>query len=73
MARAGAVERALAELQWVVQRGFHCYHTLVHDPWLNSLRGRPEFAGILCQAESDLAQASVRFSQAGGKRFLGLM
>jgi serine/threonine protein kinase/tetratricopeptide (TPR) repeat protein len=72
MARAGAAERALAELQWVVQRGFHCYHALVHDPWLDSLRNRPEFVRILGRAESDLAQASARFSEAGGERFLGI-
>ncbi len=64
-------ERALAILARAVDEGFFCYPTLVRDPWLNSLRGAPEFEGILQRARSRHAEAVRAFVHAGGERILG--
>ena len=70
LARAGATDRALADLEWVVDRGFNCYHVLLRDPWFDSLRGNPAFGAVLRRAEAGYREAVRRFTDAGGGRVL---
>lgn len=71
-AKAGAVDRALQQLEWVVGRNFNCYRVLLHDPWLDALRGHPAFNGILRRAEAGYRDALRRFIDADGPRVLGI-
>jgi len=70
LARAGAQDRALAEIAWVVNRGFNCYRVLLRDPWFDPVRGRPEFANALRRAEAGYRDAARRFADANGHRIL---
>jgi eukaryotic-like serine/threonine-protein kinase len=70
LARAGAVDRALAELEWIVGRRYNCYRVLLHDPWLDSLRGAASFTSLVHRAESGYRTALQRFTDADGPRLL---
>ena len=72
LAFAGEVDYALALLERVVEGGFHSPSTLIRDPWLDALRGRPEFLRCLRQAEAGHARAAAAYLQAGGARILGV-
>ncbi len=72
LARLGAHQRALEEMSRVVDLGFHCPQAFARDPWLEPLRGTPEFAGVLERAESGRQRAAHAFVNAGGERLLGL-
>jgi TolB-like protein len=72
LAYVGEQEYALAVLDRVVSGGCHCPTTLARDPWLDSLRGSPEFLRILRLAEAGRAKAAAAYLQAGGERILGV-
>jgi len=64
-------DRALVILARAVDEGFFCYPALVRDPWLHSLRARPEFEAILERALERHTRAVRAFVEAGGERILG--
>jgi hypothetical protein len=72
LAYIGEVPRALALLQRVVQRGYHCPTALTSDPWLDALRGEPQFVRLVRQAEAGRARAAEAYTRAGGERLLGV-
>jgi hypothetical protein len=72
LAYLGEAEPALAALRRAVEEGYHGYPALVQDPWLDSLRARPEFAAALALAESHHREAARAFRDAGGEALLGV-
>jgi serine/threonine protein kinase len=70
LAYVGATDQSLEVLQWVVRRGFHVPETLERDPWLESLRNRPEFRVALDGARSGHEMARAEYLQASGERLL---
>ena len=72
LARVGAADLALRFFARVVASGFHCHPTFVRDPWLDPIRGRPEFAALLREAEEGRRASAAAFAQAGGARLLGV-
>ena len=71
LAFLGERARALAEFPRVVEQGFTCLPAFVRDPWLDTLRGAPEFIAALRQAEAGYREAEAAFVEAGGERLLG--
>ena len=71
LARVGELPRALQLLDRVVARGFWCAETMSRDPWLDPLRGDPEFARIVRVAEDKHLGAVVAYGAAGGPALLG--
>lgn len=72
LARVGDTDRALINLKTTVDSGFFCYPILARDPWLDPLRGFPEFAAILQRASTKQRNAAAAFLQAGGDVVLGM-
>ena len=68
----GEHESALDTLANAINRGFFCYPALVRDPWLDSLRARPEFTALLQQAQQLHREAAAAFLASGGDALLGL-
>ena len=71
LAFLGLVPEALAMLQRVVEGGFHCPRLLTHDPWLDALRGEPDFVRAVREAEAGRARAAEAYAKAEGERLLG--
>jgi eukaryotic-like serine/threonine-protein kinase len=72
LAYLGEVDQALDMLTRVVRGGYHCPPALTRDPWLDSLRGRPEFTRLVREAEAGKARAAEAYTRAGGERLLGV-
>jgi tetratricopeptide (TPR) repeat protein len=70
-ARVGETERALDLLGRVVDGGFHNPGLLGSDPWLASLRGRPEFEELVLRAERGRRASLDAYREAGGEALLG--
>jgi eukaryotic-like serine/threonine-protein kinase len=71
LAFAGAEEDAMRLLERATGKGFWCHAMLASDPWLDSLRQRPDFAGLLHRAEHERDLAATAFASAGGDQILG--
>lgn len=71
-AHAGDQGAALSAIEWAVDNGFFCAPAMASDPWLDSLRGLPEFSAIVRRAEARHRDAVVTFLSAEGDRLLGL-
>jgi hypothetical protein len=69
----GAHDEALALMDTVVDGGFFCLPALAQDPWLDPLRGAPEFAAALRRAEARHRQAVISFFNGEGDRLLGVL
>ena len=52
--------------------GFFCYSALASDPWLDPLRGYPEFKRILRKAQTQHQEALSVFQAEGGPALLGV-
>lgn len=72
LAHLGLVPEALELLQQVVRGGYHCPTALTRDPWLDALRGEPEFVRLVRQAEAGSGRAAELYTRAGGERVLGV-
>jgi serine/threonine protein kinase/tetratricopeptide (TPR) repeat protein len=72
LAYLGDVETALPLLRGAVEDGYFCVPAFARDPWLDPLRGRPEFAAIVRMAEARHRQALISFLTAEGDRVLGI-
>jgi hypothetical protein len=68
-----SVGRSRAQLfQRAVAGGFFCYPAMSHDPWLDSLRGEPEFERLLGEASNRHRESADAFSKVQGDAVLGL-
>jgi serine/threonine protein kinase len=68
----GSLDDALPLLAGAVEDGFFCLAALTRDPWLDPLRGTPEFTALVRRAESRHRQATISFLNAEGDRVLGV-
>lgn len=68
----GEQDRALEILSRAINNGFFCYPAIVRDPWLDSIRTRPEFTALLQQAQQLHREAAAAFVADGGETLLGL-
>jgi serine/threonine protein kinase/tetratricopeptide (TPR) repeat protein len=68
---ARGADLAIETLAFLVGRGFVPYHTFLQHTWLEPLRHRTEFIGILEQAKKRHLEAQAAFLQAGGEALLG--
>lgn len=72
LAHVGESAEALTILAGAVEDGFYCLAALTRDPWLDALRGTPEFAALVRRAETRHRQAVISFLNAEGDRVLGV-
>ena len=72
LAQAGGLERAVALIDRAITRGYACYPALVRDPWLDALRGRPDFGRMLKAAKTRHDEAREAFRRASGEEVLGV-
>jgi tetratricopeptide (TPR) repeat protein len=70
LAHLGRQGRAIEMLTEVVDLGYVCFPTMACDPWLDPLRGNPEFAVLLRRAETRRHEAAQVFLEAAGDRIL---
>jgi TolB-like protein len=68
----GSLDDALPLLAGAVEDGFFCLAAFTRDPWLDPLRGTPEFTALVRRAESRHRQATISFLNAEGDRVLGV-
>jgi serine/threonine protein kinase len=68
----GKPARAIELLKEALRRGYVCFPTMARDPWLDSLRGNPEFSALRRAAETRYREAVQAFLTAGGDNALGL-
>ncbi|MHC4954357.1 MAG: protein kinase domain-containing protein [Planctomycetota bacterium] len=62
---------ALKKLGEIVDRGFWCVGGLENDPWLDPVRGTPEFQSALERARAGRGEAIDAYEAAGGVELLG--
>jgi hypothetical protein len=72
LAHLNQAEAALALLGRVVGGGHFCYPAVCGDPWLDSIRERPEFARLLEKVEQQHQVAVREFARLEGNRILGV-
>jgi serine/threonine protein kinase len=72
MAHAGYYDEALKMLSDSVEGGYFCLAAYTRDPWLDPLRGMPQFGTLLRRAEARHRQAMISFLKAEGDRILGI-
>jgi DNA-binding winged helix-turn-helix (wHTH) protein len=65
-------DAAVQLFQRVVRGGFCCYPAVARDPWLDSIRGLPEFAKLLRDARTKHREAEAAFERAKGDVTLGM-
>ncbi len=63
--------RAMEIVRRSVEGGFHGHALLVRDPWLDPIRGFPEFGDVVRYAEAQVKEATEAYLTAGGARLLG--
>ncbi|HEY0876809.1 MAG TPA: protein kinase [Vicinamibacterales bacterium] len=72
MAHVGYFDEAVKLLAESVEGGYFCLAAYTRDPWLDPLRGMPEFGALLRRAEARHRQAMIAFLNAEGDRILGI-
>src|SRR6266699_3066387 len=65
-------ERAMTMLSRAIDLGFFCYPWIIRDPWLDPIRGLPEFNAILTKARTLHQSAVDAFAAEGGEPLLGV-
>ena len=68
----GRAEEALEMLSRAIDHGFFCYPAMVRDPWLDSLRARPDFTELLRKSQQLHREASASFFAARGDTLLSI-
>jgi tetratricopeptide (TPR) repeat protein len=68
----GKHARAVELLKEAVKLGYVCFPTMARDPWMDPLRGSPEFSVVSRAAEARYREAADAFLRAGGVRILGV-
>jgi len=71
-ARLGLTDVALRGLDRSVKGGHTCATFLAVDPWLDPLRGHPEFERLLSDARNVRSEARRHFMASGGEQILGV-
>jgi serine/threonine protein kinase/tetratricopeptide (TPR) repeat protein len=71
LARVGAIDEALSCLTRAVDGGFWSIEAAVPDPWLDSLRGSPQFGDLIDRCETGRRRAATEYARVGGERLLG--
>jgi serine/threonine protein kinase/tetratricopeptide (TPR) repeat protein len=71
LAWIGERERATAKLSRVMDMGFLGAYSVGRDPWLEPLRGLPQFEALAEEAERRRLKTHADFVAAGGERILG--
>jgi serine/threonine protein kinase len=66
----GKHARALELLAEAIKLGYVCFSTMVRDPWLDPLRGNPDFSVVCRTAEMRYRAAGQAFLTAGGGQIL---
>jgi len=64
--------QALEMLSRAIDNGFFCHPAMLRDPWLDSLRTRPEFMALLNKAQQLRREAFTAFLAGGGDSLLGI-
>jgi serine/threonine protein kinase len=64
--------QALDMLSRAIDNGFFCHPAMLLDPWLDSLRARREFTGLMSKAHQQHRDASTAFVAGGGASLLGI-
>jgi serine/threonine protein kinase/tetratricopeptide (TPR) repeat protein len=64
--------QALDMLSRAIDNGFFCHPAMLLDPWLDSLRARSEFTGLMSKAHQQHRDASTAFVAGGGASLLGI-
>jgi len=72
LAHLGQVGSAGELFARVVAGGHFCFPALAKDPWLDGLRGSPEFDELVERAREQHQAASAEFERLDGKRILSL-
>lgn len=72
LAHLGDHALALKLLSGAVDDGYFCVPAFTRDPWLDDIRGTPEFAEIVRRAEVRHRQALISFLTGEGDRVLGI-
>jgi len=72
MVHVGFPEEALQVLSTCVEEGFFCLAAYTRDPWLDPVRGAPEFSAVVRRAEARHRQAVISFLNGEGDRVLGV-
>jgi hypothetical protein len=66
LAHVGRPDLAMPMISRVVAGGFFCYPAMAGDPWLDSLRDRPEFREVMPEAKGRSEHAARTFVSMGG-------
>jgi tetratricopeptide (TPR) repeat protein len=72
LAYLGKHARALELLSEAGKLGYVCFPTMARDPWLNPLRGNPEFTVMRRAAETRYREAAQAFLASAGGQILGV-
>jgi TolB-like protein len=72
LAHLNEKDAAVQLFQRVVRGGFCCYPAMARDPWLDSIRGLPEFAKLLREARAKHREALAAFRSVNGDVILGM-
>jgi DNA-binding winged helix-turn-helix (wHTH) protein/tetratricopeptide (TPR) repeat protein len=72
LAHLHQADAAVELLQRVIADGHFCYPALSGDPWLDPIRERREFNGLLERAQVQNEVAASEFSRLEGNRILGI-
>jgi hypothetical protein len=72
LAHLNEIDPAIELFGRVVAGGFCCFPAMVHDPWLDPARRRPEFTKLLHQAEAQHREAASTFTRFDGDALLGM-
>jgi serine/threonine protein kinase/tetratricopeptide (TPR) repeat protein len=65
-------DAALDMLHRIIDRGFYCSAVMLHDPWLDPIRGRSRFNEIVGYADARSREAQSEFLGLNGERILAL-
>src|SRR5262249_29884224 len=71
LAHLNQVDGSLDLLRRVVGGGHICYPAISSDPWLDPIRGRPEFVSLLARATRQHQVVASEFARLQGNRTLG--
>jgi TolB-like protein len=69
-AKLNEPQRALGTISQALEEGYICHYTLLHHPWLDSLRSHPGFPELTSRAVERSLQAQAVFLDNGGERLM---
>jgi serine/threonine protein kinase len=72
LAKLNEPRRALELLSLALDRGYNCYQSLMHDPWLASVRSHHPFTELVNRTAAMSMHARTVFLENGGDRVLGV-